>query len=401
MSYLTISEYIVIKLPIKLLILMLAAVSAGVLWQQTQLAALALSRLDPLPETRAMITEERYAEAADYLGFFMDYEYVNQNPEAQALYRDISSKRGSWRYQIGKLGEGLLTGTSDETIGKAAGVTTDFFVIGDLRDLTKQGVHLAQGEEVDEVLVALATIGVVASGAQIVSGAGTVASGGAAAPAVAGTTVAKSGLIALKTARKLGKLPPWLGKAMVQSVKAVKETKSLSSLTGILGDVNSLAKTRGGFNLMSKAKDAASLKRMATFAETFGPNSAALYRIGGDLAVKVAQQAGKLGKDTIQLAATFGQGGLRVLERVGAITFVKISSRASKMAHKSDFFYLLAWLLLMLPTWVLFMVVALGIVILIPWRWFSRFGKRMRPIHNLPIVDRSLPGNGVKTENMS
>ncbi|EKD36830.1 MAG: hypothetical protein ACD_75C01360G0004 [uncultured bacterium] len=382
-----------INLPIKLVILMLAAISAGVLWQQTRLAALALIRLDPLPETRTMVAEERYAEASDYLGFFMEYEYVNQNSEAQALYRDISSKRRNWRYQIDKLGEGLLTGTSDEIIGKAAGVTTDFFVIGDLRDLTKQGVHLAKGEEVDEVLVALATLGVVASGAQIVSGAGTVASGGAASPAVAGTTVAKSGLIALKTAQKLGKLPPWLGKAMVQSVKAIKETKSLSSLTGILGDVNTLAKTRGGFNLMSKAKDAASLKRMATFAETFGSNSATLYRIGGDLTVKVAQQAGKLGKDTIQLAATFGQRGLRVLDRVGAVTFVKISSRASKMVHKGDIFYLLAWLLLMLPTWVLYMIVALGAAILVPWRRFSRLGKEMRPIHNLPIVDQSLPGN--------
>lgn len=58
---------IVIKFPIKLGILLLAAVSAGVLWQQAQLSVLALSRIDPLPETRMMIAEERYAEAADYL----------------------------------------------------------------------------------------------------------------------------------------------------------------------------------------------------------------------------------------------------------------------------------------------------------------------------------------------
>jgi hypothetical protein len=213
------------------------------------------------------------------------------------------------------------------------------------------------------------------------------------APAVAGTTVAKSGLIALKTARKLGKLPPWLGKAVVQSAKAVKQTKSLSSLTGILGDVNTLAKTRGGFNLMSKAKDAASLKRMATFAEFFDSNSATLYRIGGDLAVNVAQRSGKLGKNTIQLAATFGQGGLRVLERVGAVKFVKISSRASKMIHKGDIFYLLAWVLLMLPTWVLHTIVALGTAILIPWRGLSRLGNRIRRNHCLPIIDQALPGN--------
>ncbi|NEX23477.1 hypothetical protein G3480_24845 [Thiorhodococcus mannitoliphagus] len=42
--------------------------------------------------------------------------------------------------------------------------------IGDLRDLTKQGLHWARGEETDEVIAALATIGVVASAAQLASG---------------------------------------------------------------------------------------------------------------------------------------------------------------------------------------------------------------------------------------
>ncbi|XGA81786.1 hypothetical protein OR573_04035 [Halomonas sp. CH40] len=80
-------------------------------------------------------------------------------------------------------------------------------VIGDVRDLANQGVNLTQGEEVDEMMVALASLGVLATGAQVVSGLGAAASGGAAAPAVAGTTVAKSSLITLKTARRLGQLP--------------------------------------------------------------------------------------------------------------------------------------------------------------------------------------------------
>ena len=116
-----------IKLSIKLGILMFAGIAAGVLWQQSQLAVIALSRTDPLPDTRTMIADERYAEAADYLGFFMNYEYVNQDPEAQALYREISNKRAGVRYQAKKLVEGLLVGTSDESIGQAAGVITDFF----------------------------------------------------------------------------------------------------------------------------------------------------------------------------------------------------------------------------------------------------------------------------------
>ena len=357
-----------IKLSIKLGILMFAGIAAGVLWQQSQLAVIALSRIDPLPDTRTMIADERYAEAADYLGFFMNYEYVNQDPEAQALYREISNKRAGVRYQAKKLVEGLLVGTSDESIGQAAGVITDFFLIGDLRDLAVQGSNLAQGEEVDEVLVALASFGVIATGAQIASGAGTVATGGAAAPAIAGSSAAKSGMVVLKTARKLGKLPPWVGKTIVQSAKAVKETQSLRALTSLFGNVGVLAKTPGGFSLLSKTKDVASLERMAAFVEIFGANSATLYRIGGNLIVKSAKQAGSLGKDTVQLAATFGQGGLRVLDKFGAVKFVKFSSRASKMAHKGDIFKLIASLLLRIPNWILYILVLLGGLVWIPSR---------------------------------
>jgi hypothetical protein len=358
----------VIKLIFKLFLLFLSMVSVAVLWQQSLLMVFALSRIDPLPETLIMVDEENYAEAASYLGFFMEYDYVNQNPEAQSLYQDIATTRDSWIYQLKKLGEGLFSGTSDETIGQVSGIVTDLFVIGDLRDITIEGVHLAKGEEVDEVLVALATIGIVATGAQVASGAGTIASGGAAAPTVVGTTISKSGLIALKTARKLGKLPAWLGKTIIKTAKTVKETKSIRSLSQILGDVSTLSKTNGGFQLMSKAKDAASLTRMANFAKTFGSQSATIYRIGGDIAVKTGQQAKRIGIPTIKYAATFGQTGLRILDKVGAMKFTKIASRSSKMLYKADAFQLLAKLLLMLPIWSLYLIIILGSIVWIPWR---------------------------------
>jgi len=358
--------------------LLIAAASAGVIWQKEQLHVIALSRIDPLPETRAMVAEKRYAEAADYLGFFMDYEYVSQNPESQLLYRDISKKRESWRYQANKLVEGLLFGTSDEVIGKSTGIATDFLVLGDIRDLVNQGVKHFKGEDTDNVLVALASLGVIASGAQIASGAGTVATGGAAAPTVVGTTSAKGGLAALKVVRKIGKMPSWLSETIVESAKIIKETKKLGALSSILSDVRTLAKTRGGCELLSKTKDATSLKRMATFAETFGSNSATLYRIGGDLAVDIAQESRKTGKDIIELAATFGQDGLRTLDKVGAINFVKYSTRASKMAYKGELLHLLARLLMIVPTWILYVIVAFGGVIWLPWHGLYCIMNRLR-----------------------
>ena len=363
------------KLPVKLTLLVLAVIAACVLWQQAQLSVLALSRIDPVPETRAMVAEERYADAADYLDFFMAYDYVNQDPAAQALHAEIESVRSSVSYQAGKLSEGLLNGTSDETVGQAASVITDLFIIGDIRDLAKQATNYAQGEDVDEVVTALATIGLVASAAQVASGAATAATAGAAAPSVAASTTAKGGIIILKTARKLGKLPPWLGKAIIQGAKTVKQTKKLDAVTDLFGDVYRLAKTRGGLNLLSKTTDAASLRRMAKLADTFGDQSATLYRIGGNNFVRAAERVGDLGVDSIKVAATYGKGGLQVLDKVGALTFAKFAARGSKMAYKGDVIQLIARLFLNVPAWVLYFLVALGAFVWVPWRWLGRLRK--------------------------
>jgi hypothetical protein len=367
--------HIMLKLPLKLVLLLLAVVSGGVLWQQGQLAVLALGRIDPVPEVREMVAAGHYAEAAGYLDFFMEYDYVNQDPAAQALHAQIEQERGRVAYQAGKLKEGLFDGTSDETIGQAVGVASDLFVIGDLRDLTRQAINWGQGTEVDEVVVALSGIGVAATTAQVVSAMATVGTGGAAAPAVGATTAVKGGVIMLKVAKKLGKFPSWLGKAVLDGAATVKRTGQLDAVSDLFGNVYTLTKTRGGFDLLSHTTDASSLRRMATFTETFGNHSATLYRIGGDQVLKVAQRTGDLGAATVKQAATFGQGGLRVLDKLGTFGFMKFSARAGKIAYKGNAVQLLARLLMDIPNWLLYLLVGLGAAVCIPGRWITSLGK--------------------------
>ncbi len=360
------------KLPCKIGLLILATIAAGVLWQQAQLAALALVHVNPLPETRALVAEQRYAEAGDYLDFFIAYEYVSQDPEAVALQTEIQAVRESVGYQAQKLADGLWLGTSDEMVGQAAGVITDFFVIGDLRDLAQQGTHWMQDEEVDEVITALASIGVVASAAQAVSTVATVGTGGAAAPTVAASTAVKGGVVILKAARKIGKLPAWLIKAILASADTVKQTHKLDGVSALFTDVYRVAKVRGGINLLDKTADVASLKRLAKVADTFGDHTAILYRVGGQAFLTTAQQASTLGVATIKTAATFGQDGLRLLDKMGAINFVKYTARGSKMLYKGDILNLLALLLKALPLWVLYLIVGCGAFVWVPWQLLRR-----------------------------
>lgn len=358
-----------IKLSCKFGFLVLGLFSAVALWQHAQLSALALTRIDPVPETRDLVAEQRYAEADEYLGFFMEFEYVNQNPEAQALYSEISAKRSSWSYQLSKMSEGVLTGTSDELSGMTLGVASDFLVIGDLRDLTLEGIKLARGEENDKVLVALSSLGLAASITQVASGTASVGTAGAASPAFIASTAAKAGLVATKAARKAGKLPPWLAKLLARSASNPKEIKQVGS---VMGDVGTLAGTRGGLNLLSATTDAQSLNRAASFVKVFGKQSSALYRIGGDAALDMAKRAPELGKDTIKMAASFGKGGLRLLDKVGAEKFVKVTARGSKLIYKGDLAQLISRLLLKVPKWVLALVTTLAVLVWIPRNLFSR-----------------------------
>ncbi len=365
------------KLPVKILLLVLAATAATILWQRAQLAALALVHVNPVPETKALVGEQRYAEAATYLDFFMAYAYVQDNPEAQALHADIQAKRNDRSYQAEKLYDGLIKGTSDEVIGQTAGVLTDFFVIGDIRDLVYQGTKALNGEEVDEVLVALATVGVVASTAQAVSSVATVSTAGAAAPTVAASTAVKGGSVILKVARKLGKLPAWLTKAIIAGADTVKKTKKLDSVTELFGDVFSLAKIKGGVTLLDKTTDAASLRKMARAADLYGDQTPTLYRMGGDTFLTMAQKTAELGADTIKLAATFGQNGLKLLDNIGALKFVKYTARGSKMIYKGDIINLLARLLSLIPEFILYLLMAAATVVWLPWKYLSSLIARL------------------------
>ena len=71
-----------IRLGTKIFITALGCVAVYVLFAEQELQLAALSRVQPLPQARALVDEERYAEAADYLRFFMQYDYVRENPEA-------------------------------------------------------------------------------------------------------------------------------------------------------------------------------------------------------------------------------------------------------------------------------------------------------------------------------
>ncbi|EGV16447.1 hypothetical protein [Thiocapsa marina] len=353
--------------------LLLSMLVVLVIWQHSQLALLALTRIDPVPETKALMMDGRFAEAAEYLEFFLNYEYVLSDPTALALNEEIATTRASLAYQAEKVTEGLLEGTSDESLGQISGVVSDLLVIGDIRDLVLQGGHWVWGDSVDQVIVALSTIGLFATAGQVASTVATVGTAGAAAPSVVVSSMIKSSVTMLKQACRVGHLPAWLSESLISGAKTVRKTGSIDSVAEILENVRRLATVRGGLSLLSGTRNAESLFRLAQAGETFGGATRTLFRLGGETFLVSARRAPSAqSAETVRLAATYGPNGLRLLDRVGPARFVKYSARGTKIAYKGEVVQKVARLLVHLPHSVLYGMLILAVTLWLPWRRMLR-----------------------------
>lgn len=218
-----------------------------------------LVQIDPIPHTERLIKENKLVDAYEYLSYFMEFDYVKENPKSKKLLESIEAKRSSYSYRADKFLEGLIKGGSDEDIGKASAIASDFLVIGDVRDLAIQGQHYYNNEEVDNVMVALSSIGLLAT-------ASTVYSLGAAAPV-------KTSISILKYGKRADKIPSWLNKTLLQEAKIAKETKSLNQVQTLLQPVNKLYEKVGlqqTLDLLKSTKNFKELESVVSFTSRFG-----------------------------------------------------------------------------------------------------------------------------------
>ncbi len=296
----------------------------------------ALKRINPVPQTVKYIEQKKYAEASEYLEFFLKYDYVKNNPTAQKLFDELEKERASYEYKSTKALEGVLYGKSDETIGQVSAGISDFFLFGDLRDLTIEGYHHLKGEEVDNVLVGLSTIGVVATGA-------TMMTAGTSAPV-------KGGVSLLKFVRKSGKMPKWLEKFIITSAKNVKKTRDIKPIKTFFEEIYTTTKATGvntSLKLINSAPNMKAYKNSLGFAKAFGKESGALMKVlGKDSVIYYRLLKDKTSKKMFLNASTYGKPGIKRLTKVGEKGFLKSLkapvrvSRLTKIFSKNgvDFF---------------------------------------------------------------
>jgi hypothetical protein len=113
----------------------------------------------------------------------------------------------------GNFTRGLIVGEPDDLVSLAGTALGDLFVFGDIRDAIREGSRMAQGQEVDHLILGLAAVGIAVT-------AGTYASVGAAAPA-------RMGLSLVKAARKTGRISSRMAESVTRTLRSAVDTQAL------------------------------------------------------------------------------------------------------------------------------------------------------------------------------
>lgn len=349
-----------LKLFYKILLLSIIVLSATLLYQKNTYAYHTLLRVDPLPHTKELISTENYADAQEYLAYFMQFEYVSSRPEAVVLLADIQQKRESLSYKSAKIWEGIRTGTSDEIEGQISAIGSDFCLIGDLRDLAIEGTHYFNNEEVDNVLVSLSSLGLVAT-------AGTLFTAGA------GSTV-KGGISVLKLAQKSKSIPPWLGKYLTRQTKEIRQSKNIEAITPLLKNIDEMQEQVGlknTLNMLSNSKNIEEFKALSKLSRHYGKDTALILDLSKGKLLTRADTLKDYDKNTIKLASTYGKSGFTHLLKGGEKNFLKSTARMkayAKVGYKGEIWKVFLWLMKHLSDTILITILSIALLLLLPFK---------------------------------
>src|SRR5258705_4632803 len=222
---------------------------------------------------------------------------------ADAVMEENSSSHFAKRFATG-----LVTGNADDVASLSGTRAGDLFVFGDIRDVAREGKHLAMGEDTARLVLGLAVAGLAVTAATYVS--------------VGGVATVRSGLTLVKDAGKVGRLgeglTQWAGRSargMVdapmlqnavasgsvmrpgQTISAIRaafhaeKAGALVRLAKDVGRVSEKAGTRGALDTLKIAEGPKDVARAARLAESKGGQTRAILKLLGRGALLLAAGA--------------------------------------------------------------------------------------------------------------
>jgi hypothetical protein len=233
-----------------------ARYAGAVLAAQDDPAALSDIQLNSvLKKNRAVIKQNieaaLAANDADLAGSFADLaaqQNISLPDELSRRVGDAVAEANSSSHFAKRFASGLVTGSADDVAGMSGTVAGDLFVFGDIRDLVREGKHLAMGEETDRLVLGLAAAGLAVTAATYVS--------------VGGVAPVRAGLTLVKDARKVGRLGEGLGEWAGRSARDIVDTPMLQNAVET-GSVMRPGQTVSAIKAAFHAEEAGALVRLA------------------------------------------------------------------------------------------------------------------------------------------
>src|ERR1700681_79184 len=266
---------------------------------------------DNQPVIAANIEAALAAKDADLANSFVELAREKGIPVTDELSRRVSdavTEENSSSHFAKRFATGLVTGAADDVASLSGTVAGDLFVFGDIRDVVREGKHLAMGEDTDRLVLGLAIAGLAGTAATYVS--------------VGGVAPVRAGLTLVKDARKVGRLggglTQWAGRSargMVdapmlqnavasgslmrpgQTVSAIRaafhaeKAGALVRLAKDVGRVGEKAGMRAAQDTLKIAESPKDVARAARLAESSGGQTRAILKVLGRGALLLAGRA--------------------------------------------------------------------------------------------------------------
>lgn len=254
-------------------------------------ARLTLARLpdaDMLIEVRTLRERGKFDEAI----LVADAAIASNTGErAKALIdeRDAAQRERDSLWRKAKdVGRGAVTGSGDSLESLAGAVAADFFLIGDIRDLTIQGYRGVTGQETDELIILLSSVGVATTLAPEVDW----------APSI------------LKALRKAGTMSEHLAETLLRWLRKGEK----ANLERVFKDVDELAVRAGpggAAALVKHADDPGDIARISAFAAARPHGAFTMYRTGreGVSLVRAAEGSATSARRAADAVATAAKKG--------------------------------------------------------------------------------------------
>src|ERR1700733_7086215 len=251
------------------------------------------------------------ANDADLANSFVDLageKNISLPDELSRRVGDAVAEANSTSHFAKRFASGLVTGNADDVASMSGTVAGDLFVFGDIRDVVREGKHLAMGEQTDRLVLGLAAVGLVVTAATYVS--------------VGGAAPVRAGLTMVKDARKVGRLgeglTEWAGRSArdmvdvpvlqnavasgsvmrpgqtVTAIKAAFDAEKAGALVRLAKDVGRVgerAGMRAAQDTLKVAEGPEDVARAARLAESSGGQTRAILKLLGRGALLLAAGA--------------------------------------------------------------------------------------------------------------